>query len=331
MELRHLRYFAALGEELHFRRAAERLRIAQPGLSQQIKRLEEELDVKLLLRTKRRVQLTDAGRAFLVEARRILAEAERAVRIARQTSRGAAGELTIGCTEAGEISVLPRVLPVFRARFPGVRLAVETLNTMAQLKALLDGDIQLGFVRLPCEEDRLLVVEPVLREPLLVVLPEAHALAAYRRIPLGVLAAESWITFPRRLSPGFYDSLVTHCRQAGVTFHVVKEADHFHAQQSLVALGFGVSLQPASMRIIKREGVTYRPLVPPPPYAQMAMAYRRDTASEVLGAFRQVVRRVFPPPGQVDRGSLARRRAPAGRALVTPRPGRDPANRAKER
>lgn len=279
---------------LHFRRAAERMRIAQPGLSQQIKRLEEDLDVKLLLRTKRRVQLTDAGRAFLMEARRILADAERAVRVARLTSSGEAGELVIGCTEAGEISVLPRVLPVFRSRFPGVRLTVETLDTMAQLKALRDGRIQLAFIRLPCEEDRLLVVEPVLREPLVVVLPEGHALAAYRRIPLKALATEPWITFPRRLSPGFYDSLVAHCRQAGVTLNVAKEADHFQAQQSLVALGFGLSLQPASIQIIRRQGVIYRPLAPPPPYARMGIMYRRDSPSEVLTAFRQVVRQVFP-------------------------------------
>ena len=293
MELRHLRYFAAVAEELHFRRAGERLRVAQPGVSQQIKRLEEELEVKLLLRTKRRVQLTDAGRAFLIEARRILAEADRAVRIARLTSRGEAGELAIGCTEAGEISVLPRVLPVFRTRFPAVRLTVETLDTMAQLQGLRDRRIQVGFLRLPFDEDRLLVMESVLREPLIAVLPDGHPLAAHRRVPLKALATEPWISFPRRMSPGFYDSLMAHCRRAGVTLNVVKEAENFQAQQSLVALGFGLALQPASVQIIRRHGVIYRPLAPPIPYAELALAYRRDSASEVLTAFRKLVRHVF--------------------------------------
>jgi DNA-binding transcriptional LysR family regulator len=296
VELRHLRYFAAVAEELHFRRAAERMRIAQPGLSQQIKRLEDELKVTLLVRTRRRVQLTDAGRSFLAEARRILADAERAVRVARLTASGEAGELTIGCTEAGQISVLPRVLPAFRARFPGVRFTVETLDTMAQLQALRGGRIAVGFLRLPFEEDRHLVVEPVLREPLIVVLPENHALAARRRIPFKTLATEPWITFPRRLSPGFYDSLVAHCRQAGVTLNVAREAEHFQAQQSLVALGFGLALQPASVQIIRRQGVVYRPLGPPVPHATLGMTYRRDGAPEALTAFRQVVRQVFPRP-----------------------------------
>lgn len=293
MELRHLRYFTAVAEELHFRRAAERIRVAQPVLSQQIKRLEEELEVKLLLRTRRRVQLTDAGRAFLAEAQRILADAERAVRVARLTSIGEAGELAIGSTEAGEISVLPRILPVFRSRFPGVRLTIETMDTMTQLQALRDGRLQIGFLRLPVEEDRSLVVESVLREPLVVVLPDAHPLAACRRIPFSALATEPWIFFPRRLSPGFYDSLVAHCRQAGITLNIVKEAEHLHGQQSLVALGFGLALQPASIQIIRRRGVVFRPLAPPTPYARLGMTYRRDSSSQVLTAFRQVVHRLF--------------------------------------
>ncbi len=293
MELRHLRYFVTLADELHFRRAAERLHIAQPALSQQIRRLEDEMQVKLLLRTTRQVQLTDAGRAFLPEARRILGDVERAARIARLTGRGESGVLTIGCTEAAEISVLPRVLTAFRKAAPGVTLAVESLTTSVQVQALRDGRIQLGFLRLPCEDPALLVVEPVCREPMVVVLPESHPLATRRRIPLTALAGQPVILFPRRLAPGFYDSLMGYCHRVGVTLQVVKEAEHFQAQQSLIALGFGLSLQPASLRSVRRRGLVYRPLREPAPYAEIGMAYRRDGRSEVLSAFLRVVRRVF--------------------------------------
>jgi DNA-binding transcriptional LysR family regulator len=294
VELRHLRYFAMLADELHFRRAAERLHIAQPALSQQIRQLEDEIEVRLLLRTTRQVQLTDAGRAFLADARRILADVERAGRLARLTGRGEAGQLTIGCTEAGEISVLPRVLAAFRASAPGVTVAVESLPTSVQVQALRDGRIQVGFLRLPCEDPALLVVETVLREPLMVVLPRSHPLTAHRRIPLRALAGQPVISFPRRLAPGFYDSLMAYCHRAGVTLQVVKEAEHFQAQQTLIALGFGLSLQPASLESVRRRGLVYRPLKEPAPRAEIGMAYRRDPRSEVLAAFLRVVRQVFP-------------------------------------
>jgi DNA-binding transcriptional LysR family regulator len=283
-----------LADELHFRRAAERLRIAQPALSQQIRQLEDEIEVRLLLRTSRQVQLTDAGRAFLADARRILADVERAGRIARLTGRGEAGQLTIGCTEAGEISVLPRALAAFRASAPGVTVAVESLPTSVQVQALREGRIQVGFLRLPCDDSALLAVETVLREPLVVVLPRSHPLAARRRIPLRALAGQPVITFPRRLAPGFYDSLMGYCHRAGVTLQVVKEAEHFQAQQTLIALGFGLSLQPASLESVRRRGLVYRPLKEPAPHAEIGMAYRRDPKSEVLAAFLRVVRQVFP-------------------------------------
>jgi DNA-binding transcriptional LysR family regulator len=311
VELRHLRYFVTLAGELHFRRAAERLHIAQPALSQQIRQLEDEVQVKLLLRTTRQVQLTDAGRTFLPEARRILGDLDRATRLARLTGRGESGVLTIGCTEAAEISVLPRALAAFRKAAPGVTLAVESLTTSDQVQALRDGRIQLGFLRLPCEDSALLAVERVWREPMLVVLPESHPLALRRRIPLTALADQPVISFPRRLAPGFYDSLMGFCHRAGVTLRVVKEVEHFQAQQTLIALGFGVALQPASLRSVTRRGLVYRPLHGPTPLADIGMAYRRDGRSEVLEGFLRVVRQVFrkgaDARGRARRGTPARR------------------------
>jgi DNA-binding transcriptional LysR family regulator len=295
MELRHLRYFVMLADELHFRRAGERLHIAQSALSQQIRQLENEIEVKLLWRTTRQVRLTDAGQAFLQDARRILGDVERATRMARLTGRGAAGVLTIGCTEAAEISVLPRALNAFHKSAPGVTLAVESLATSAQVQALRDGRIQLGFLRIPCEDSALLAVEPVWREPMVVVLPESHPLATCRRISLKELADQPVISFPRRLAPGFYDSLMGYCHRAGVTLQVVKEAEHFQAQQTLIALGFGLALQPASLRSVTRRGVVYRPLRGPAPTAEIGMACRKDDRSEILSAFLDVVRPVFSP------------------------------------
>ncbi len=314
MELRHVRYFATLAEELHFGRAAERLRIAQPTLSQQVRRLEDELEVQLLVRTKRRVQLTDAGRTFLGQARELLNGAERAVRATRLASRGHAGELAIGATEASQISILPRILPVFRQRFPGVRLTVESLNTTTQLHALREGRIHVGFLRLPCEESDPLELVPILREPLVLVLPRSHPLAACARVPWPVLAKEPCISFPRRLAPGFHDTLMSHCRRLGVTLNVVMEAEHFHAQQNLVALGFGLSLQPASIQVIRREGLVYRPLAPPTLHAELGMACRRDGASETLSVFRAVVADVFSSSRRRQRAGGGEGRRDGGRS-----------------
>lgn len=291
MELRDLRYFATLAEELHFRRAAERLQLAQPTLSRQIRLLEEELKVSLLIRTKRRVLLTDAGRVFLEYARRLLAEAEKAVRMVQLVSRGEIGELTIGCNPAAEITLLPRVLPVFQKRFPKVNVTIESLSTATQPQALRDRRIDVGFIRLPCEDTALLVIECVGREPLVVVLPENHSLAARRRIPLKALAGQPYIAIPRRLAPGYYDALISLCRSVGFSPNVVKEADHFHSQLSLTALGFGVSLQPMSIvRSLRTPGLTIRPLMPPVPQAEIGMVYRRDDNSELLRGFTSVVR-----------------------------------------
>ena len=154
MELRQLRYFVALARELHFRRAADQLRIAQPSLSQQLRRLEDEIDARLVHRTKRRVELTDAGRVFLREAQRILADAERIVRLTRLANRGAAGELVIGCTPAAELSVLPRVLPLFRVRCPTAAIRIESLSTAAQLEALRNRALNVGSSGCPVTNSR---------------------------------------------------------------------------------------------------------------------------------------------------------------------------------
>lgn len=290
MELRHLRYFVAVAEELHFGRAAARVRIAQPPLSQQVRQLEAELGVVLLTRTKRRVELTPAGRAFLEHARQILAETERAKRMAQRAGRGEVGRLAIGFVSSADLDVLPRVLRTWRERFPDVEVELHALLTAAQVDALRHGRIDVGFVRLPMEETGL-AVESIRHEPLVAALPERHRLARRARVRLADLAGETMILFPRQTAPGYYDVFIAACRRAGFTPRML----HAASMQSILALvsaGLGVSLMPASIHNLQRAGVLYRPLAPPVPEVEMAMAWGRDQPSAVLAAFLDTVREV---------------------------------------
>jgi DNA-binding transcriptional LysR family regulator len=289
VELRHLRYFVAVAEELHFSRAAARVRIAQPALSQQIRRLEQELGAALFNRTKRHVELTPAGRALLEEGRRVLAQAERAVRTAQRAARGEIGPLAIGFVPSADLDILPRVLRVWHATFPDVEIALHSLLPAAQVEALRDGRIHIGFVRLPIEETGL-VVERIQREPLLTVLPHEHPLARAERVRLADLARETMILFPRDIAPGYYDIFVGACRRAGFTPRILHPGS-MQTNLALVAAGLGVSLMPASIQTLRRDGVVYRPLAPPVPYVEMAVAYRRDDRSAVLPPFLEILHR----------------------------------------
>jgi DNA-binding transcriptional LysR family regulator len=224
VELRHLRYFVTVADTLHFGRAAEQLHIAQPPLSQQVRRLEAELGVQLLQRTSRRVDLTDAGRLFLVEARRTLAQADRAARVAVRAQRGELGRLTIGYMASAELTVFPRVLPAFRKRYPDVDLVLQILAPREQFQRLRAGRLDVGFVRLPARDRRLAIV-PVFREPLVAVLPEDHTLARQRTVSLRSLRDETFVLFPREHSPAYYDSLMEICRESNVEPKLVQESE----------------------------------------------------------------------------------------------------------
>jgi DNA-binding transcriptional LysR family regulator len=287
MELRHLRYFVAVAEELHFGRAAARVQIAQPPLSQQIRQLEQELGVALFNRTKRRVELAPAGRAFLEHARQILAETERAKRIARRAGHGEIGRLAIGFASSADLDILPRVLRVWRDRFPDVEVELHALLTSAQVDALRHGRIQVGFIRLPTDETNL-VVETIHREPLVAALPEGHRLARRVRVRLADLASETMILFSRHTAPGYYDIFISACRRAGFMPRLLHPGS-MQTNLGLISAGLGVSLMPASIRNLRRAGVVYRPLAPPVPQVEMAIAYRRDEPSAVLPAFLQTV------------------------------------------
>jgi len=292
VELRHLRYFVAVAEELHFGRAAERLQMAQPPLSQQIRKLEEELSVQLFYRTKRRVQLTAAGQVFLEQAQLMLAQAEQAIKAAQRADQGELGRLVIGFVASACYDVLPDILRVYRERFPDVSLVLRELTTTQQVHALLNGRINIGFIRPPVHHEAL-EVETILREPFLVALPENHSLASQAEIPLKALSKESFVLFPRHLGPGFYDQVVSLCQQAGFSPDVSQEAIEMQTIVSLVAAGFGVSLVPASLQNLRRVGVIYRRIQGATPVAELAMIWQKKASLPVLQTFMALVKEII--------------------------------------
>lgn len=291
MELRVLRYFVALAEELHFGRAARRLGMTQPPLSQAIAGLEGELGVRLLERTRRRVALTHAGATFLEEARATLARAGQAVELARRAQRGEVGRLAVGYLAATAYTLLPLVLRDFMRGFPGVRLELRELTLPQQLGALLKGDIEVGLLRPPVGEAEL-AAETILAEPFVLALPARHPLTALRRVPARRLAGEPFILFPRQPGLVFHDLVMGYCLRNGFTPRVAQEANQTHTVVGLVSAGIGVALVPASTQRIGLAGVAYRPLRERTPESRTAVAWRRDNASPVLAAFRDVARRV---------------------------------------
>ena len=289
MELRQLQYFLAVAEELNFGRAAQRLQIAQPPLSRQIRQLEEELGVVLFYRTKRQVELTEAGRAFQEEARQILESVEQSVRVAQRASRGEIGRLVIGFEGSSTYDVIPTSLKVYRDRFPEVDLVVYAMTTEEQIQALLEGRIGLGFVVSPLQ-DRRLIIETILREPIILAIPENHPLASQSEVRVRQLEGEPFIMFQRDRGCGLYDKVIALCQRAGFSPRVIQEADEMQVMLGFVAAGLGMSLLSASVEHFQRPGVVYRRLKPSIPKVDLAIAWRRDDPSAVLQAFIAIVR-----------------------------------------
>src|SRR5271165_2443353 len=214
MELRHLKYFIAVAEELHFTRAADRLHIAQPPLSQQIKQLEEELGAKLFERSKRQVKLTIAGKAALEEARRTIAQAKRVAIAARRAERGEVGELSVGFSSSAPYTMLPAIIRNFRTRFAHVKLTLHERSTEDQIALLRAGAIDAGFVRAPSAEEAVgLAITPILREPLVAALPQGHRSRKQKQVAIGALKGEQFVLPPRHAAPVLYDQIVGLCRR----------------------------------------------------------------------------------------------------------------------
>jgi DNA-binding transcriptional LysR family regulator len=290
MELRHLRYFVAVAEELHFGRAAERLRIAQQPLSRQIRDLEEELQVQLFHRTKRTIRLTEAGTVFLADARKVLNQTEQAVQTVQLVSQGDTGRLVVGFTGSALNTVVPQVVRQFKQRYPRVELCLERLSTNEQVKALLLEQIQIGFLHPPIAEQSL-ILQSIYREALIAVLPEIHPLAKAAPDPISIreLADESFLLFPRPSGPALYDQIISFCQQSGFSPHIVQEVVSQQTILGLVAVGIGVSLIHTSARRLKLDGVVARPLIEPTPQLELAVAWHPDVTNPAAARFLELV------------------------------------------
>ncbi len=284
MELRQLRYFVAVAEELHFRRAAERLHISQPPLSQQIRALEDELGFALLVRTRRRVELTPAGEAFLRDARALLGELEGAVATARGIDAGQTGRLRINFVGSALFSIVPGTVERFRRSRPAVEFELRERPTVDQLRAVRAGVADVGLVRPPIEDDGELSVRTVLRERTVAALPAGHPLAGLNRVPLRRLAAEPLVLFPRDQAPGFHDLLIDALAGAGTAPRVIQYAPEMLTIIGLVAAGTGVSLVPESVQRLALDGVTYRP-VSGAPRSELVAITRAGDDSALVRAF----------------------------------------------
>ncbi len=289
MELRSLRYFVAVAETLHFSRAAERLHIAQPPLSQQIQRLEKEMGVQLFERTKRSVRLTAAGEVFLQEAYRTLAQAEYAVHAAQQAERGEIGRLALGFVGSSAYGVLPAMIQAFRERFPHVELILREWTTVEQVQALHKEEIQIGFVRPPIL-DATLYHLTVQQEPFLVTLPVKHSLAATSSVLLSALADEPFIFVPSKLAPGLWHQMMEMCLQAGFQPRIAQEAIQFHVIISLVAAGLGIALVPTCIRTFQHPDVVYLPLQGITAQAEIQVIWQRTNRSALVRNFLAVVK-----------------------------------------
>jgi DNA-binding transcriptional LysR family regulator len=292
MDLRRLRYFVVAAEELNFSRAAERLRIAQPPLSAQIKQLENGLGVLLFDRTGRGVRLTDAGYVLLEEARRIFIQLEQTARMVERVGSGKVGRLSIGFVPSATNEVLPSVLNEFRISLPDVELFLHEMMPDQVVQRLHGRQIDVGFFYLPFD-DSALDIRPVSREPLVVALPQTHPLAREPEIDLRTLEREPFV-LPRRYNmPGLYGQVTEVCRQAGFTPKAVqKDVWLMQTIVGLVASGIGVALVPASLRNFRRKGVVYKTVRGLSPTVEMGVVWRRSDSSAVLSAFLDVVGKV---------------------------------------
>jgi DNA-binding transcriptional LysR family regulator len=294
MELRHLRYFVAVAHEGHVTRAAEKLHIAQPPLSQQIKALEAEIGAPLFERHPRGVALTDAGRAFLGDAEAILASVDQAAQRARRSARGETGRIAVGFTTSAPFHPLvARAIREFRSERPDVSFVLEESSSGDLLAGLRDERLDIAFIRSGVADPAGLAVRPLLQEDMVAALPARHRLSRRSQLALKDLVQETFILYRRPDGRGLYDVIIAACTAAGFSPHVGQEAPRIVSTLNLVAAGLGITIVPASLSRLPLEGVTYRPLRGRPTIkVPLSLASRRDERSAATLGFIELVRRL---------------------------------------
>jgi len=291
MELRQIQYFVAVAEELHFGRAARRVHVVQPALSQQVKKLEQELGVMLLARTKRRVSLTAAGRAFLEEARWTLASARQAQEAARRAAAGETGRLRVGYVDWAIYQFLPAILRRYQERYPGVQVQIAEEGREEIHGAFSHESLDIAFLAFR-EGETEFSHDRVASDPMVAVLPDTHPAAAESRVPLEALAEEPWVLFPPNLRSRYLELVVEACAARGFTPRVAQEASQMNTLAALVGAGFGVTLLPTVVANRPRAGIVVRPLAGEAPRMPLDVIWRPAGLSPAAERFLEVTREV---------------------------------------
>ncbi len=301
MELRHLRYFLAVADELNFTRAANRLHTSQPSLSQQIRQLEAEVGVALLDRSRHHVALTDAGRVFLRETKDILGRIDHAGRLAKQAASGRAGDLSVGTFPAADVRILPGLRPLVATQMPNVRLVLHSKYALEPTMGLRTGALDVAFMRGPLHLDGLELVE-VAHEQIVVVLPAHHALARRKCIPIHLLHNLPCITMDRALAPALHDAIAALYRTARIRMQAVSSADNVLGHLQLVQEGLGFALLPDSVGAMLPPGVVLKPLSSDPvPAVSIVVAWKTGNSSPLVRTFIDLVRQFTSRSTDVER------------------------------
>lgn len=291
-DLKQLRCFVTVGEDLHFGHAAKRLNMTQPPLSRQIQMLEYTLNLQLLQRTSRSVQLTPAGRAFLADARRILVLVDNAASAAQRISKGEAGLVKLGFTAASSYSFLPRLLAYVKSELKDVQVELSEMVTLQQMEALREGRLDLGLVRPPVDEPGM-ATAGVASEQLLLAVPRLHRFATGPSCSLKDLSGEPFIAFSPVQGRYFYELIAGMLSRAGVSVRYVQHVSQVHSILALVSAGIGISMVPETARKLHFEGVELRELSAPPTFAELHLAWYTENSNPALPPFRDLVIRRF--------------------------------------
>jgi DNA-binding transcriptional LysR family regulator len=285
MDLRSVRYFVSVAEQLHFGRAAERMNVVQSAISQQIKRLEEELDTKLFDRSGSELRLTEAGRQMLPECRRLLIQADRTIKVAKSVGAGIRGKINFAFVDNSISSLIPPLVGEFRARRPDVELGLQALNRVEQTASLEDRLIDIGLMPPPVPLGDF-HSEIVASAPLAVALPRSHVLASKSCLSLSDLSSEPFVLFPVAMHTRILEIILAACASASFIPRVVQEATQMHTLLALVGAGLGVTLVPRWVTSETVRGVTFRNIHPETPPYELMFVWRRDNSNPALEGLR---------------------------------------------
>lgn len=293
MELRHLRYFLALADELSFTRAADRVGIAQPPFSQQIQALEQEIGVRLVDRTPRRVVLTEAGAILAERVRFILSRIGEAVVVTQQVGRGISGHVCVGFTESGCFHpAVTRTLLEFRQAYPDLHVTLQENSSTNLVAMIRDGTVDAAFIRPPFEADEVVAYTALLHEKMVVAIPKGHRLASRKATTLAGLSDEVFVFYHRDVRPGLTDVVIAACERSGFRPRLSQEAPQLTSTLNLVAAGLGVAIVPESLRHLRTNDIAYLRLTGDAPQAALGLASRADVRSAALGNFIAVALKI---------------------------------------